>query len=735
MPLICPASYTILALHDEDLSNLHSDSAEQLLERGIDINLSCKFSMSKPGRNNWELEVLTWNNGTTKLCGSCSFCDLLADGIQKNVRSSFAPPWNLGLYLEPNLSPHSSNMMVAICFDKLEYRIDRGQYIIDELQPSDSHCDLYLLRLTGYRFIYSDKMDSGMQPRRVDTELHFELFGEEHDPIIRLLKIGRRPLYQPRLSDQNVTKILGWLRDCDESHEDCKAYLKHWNVEATDGATAFLPTRLIDLGNTLHDQPLRLIATSGISSAERRATRYMALSYCWGPVDGISKLLRTTQATLALRTERIELESMPQTFQDAITVSRKLGIRYLWIDSLCIIQDDMRDWQIESSRMAEIFSNAYLTVIAACGSGCNDSFLTPEYPIISCTVPLSLSSGENAKGQFSLRYRRFQRSYDKMADIEASRHITRGWTFQEERLARRALTFGPSKFFFDCRGFQRAQGTDKYVLRPGWATIIIPEDKEDDLDKAGIGEGWSHWQTLCSHYTWRELTFPQDKLPAISGMANMVSRKLQSQYLAGLWKDNLMHDLFWKTVAVVTRPKEYRAPSWSWASLDGRVRWQMWRDFLLCSGCRTYCTILDASTTPAGLDPYGSVKDGFLKVRGVLREVKIVRMINGESQYLHRLYYEGQEIGEANLDSEENDAQVSSRGTTCQALVMAECRSKGEQKAPVRGLLLGKTGQKRDGYEEFMRLGMFTLFLGATLDQHDGHGTYDTDAERIMMIV
>jgi hypothetical protein len=157
--------------------------------------------------------------------------------------------------------------------------------------------------------------------------------------------------------------------------------------------------------------------------------------------------------------EKIELDTMPRVFQDAITAAQALNIKYLWIDSLCIIQDDVRDWQIESSKMAEIFSNAYLTLVAAQVSGCNDSFLSRGLPGLSSTVPLKITSGVAIQGQFSLRLRlRWATSgSDKMAEISGTRWVTRGWTFQEERLARRVLMFGESQFFFDSRALERSE--------------------------------------------------------------------------------------------------------------------------------------------------------------------------------------------------------------------------------------------------------------------------------------
>ncbi len=210
---------------------------------------------------------------------------------------------------------------------------------------------------------------------------------------------------------------------------------------------------MIDVGDTLNDKHPRLVITSEMQpgTPKRKAMKYMALSYCWGQVDETTKLLKTTHDTIRLRTEKIELIIMPQVFQDAVVVARKLGIQYLWIDSLCIIQDDARDWQIESSKMAEIFSKAYLILIAAVGSGCNDSFLGEGVPHLSCAIPVKSKPSLATIGQFSLRYRRHRGPSDKMTVIRVSRWITRGWPFLDARLSRRVLLFGVPLFLFPAR--------------------------------------------------------------------------------------------------------------------------------------------------------------------------------------------------------------------------------------------------------------------------------------------
>ncbi|KAF7525329.1 hypothetical protein G7054_g11130 [Neopestalotiopsis clavispora] len=150
--------------------------------------------------------------------------------------------------------------------------------------------------------------------------------------------------------------INSWLQDCLQNHEECKFTIARNPVDEIHGPK--LPTRVLDL---------ECADSTGLSLIEARDKRgrYCALSYCWGP-PGMNPLL-TTRANISSRFDGIDFEKLPKTLQDAVIVTRKIGIRYLWIDSLCIIQGDNSDWTTESAKMTEVYQNAYL-VIAASGA-------------------------------------------------------------------------------------------------------------------------------------------------------------------------------------------------------------------------------------------------------------------------------------------------------------------------------------------------------------------------------
>ncbi|CZR67815.1 uncharacterized protein PAC_17714 [Phialocephala subalpina] len=731
MSSLCPASSSMLILRDEDLHKLRFGrplSLEDNVSRDIDIKLSCNLSPNLPGSSNPKLYVMEWENGKTQLCGACSFCDLLADSMQQSLNACV-----IGSKLDPTLHSHPLGLEATMHFDKLMYRRERriGLDIIEEGLSNQEGWDFHTLHLIGKGLIKPKDAAPDGKFKQLDLWLAFDLFGEYDDTAVNLLKVRRRPLCDSRLSDKNVAKISDWIRECDESHgRRCRTNSNIEGNERGSKVIPFRPIRLIDVGDGLHDEHPRLVITSAIHNASpNEVGKYMALSYCWGPVDKTSKLLTTTHDTIGLRSEKIVFSTMPQTFQDAVNVARKLGIQYLWIDSLCIIQDDAQDWQIESSKMAEIFSNAHLTIIAATGSSCNDGFLTQRSGPY-CMVPLSIE-GAASEGQLSLRFRPHWGRSDKMAEIVDGRWITRGWTFQEERLARRALIFGKNKLFFNCRALERSEDTEMSVFRPRWVLAVTegPTDRLlDPKDAASLGR-WNDWQTLCTHYTFRELTFPSDKLPAISGIASKTAKKVESEYLAGLWKTNIVHDLFWATKGVATKPKNYRAPSWSWASLDGRIVWPYWQHDSKCAECIMRCTVLDVRTAPSGLDPYGAVKDGVLKVQGALAEMKVAWVSYDGFQHTWRLIQEGKYIGRANVDIESEELKIGGQATY-QALLVALCTlSEDSNSGLTRGLLLEKNGRKRGDDDEFERVGTFDLYDDAP------QGIWESHAEGTIVII
>ena len=203
---------------------------------------------------------------------------------------------------------------------------------------------------------------------------------------------------------------------------DCLLY--HWECPRPD--PSFIPTRLIDVGKDDGEQSIHVHLTSG------EKTPYAALSYCWGH----SQPVTTTTLNINDMLHGIATSTLPQKILDAITVTRKLGLQYLWVDALCIIQDSASDKDEEIANMDRIYKNAQLTICAASAEKCQDGFLAtrslryPSAPIVLESIPFACPNGS-----VSLRKR-------KSYQIQQEPLSKRGWALQERALSSRMIIYG-----------------------------------------------------------------------------------------------------------------------------------------------------------------------------------------------------------------------------------------------------------------------------------------------------
>lgn len=148
-------------------------------------------------------------------------------------------------------------------------------------------------------------------------------------------------------SQQSWNLILHWLRECQEDHDMCRII----------NPVQWLPTRLLDIGC---DNSLTIKLFIPSEHPEMLDQPYVTLSHCWGK----GKILRLLQENIESMKNEILIESLPKTFQETIVIARRLKQRFLWIDSLCIIQDSEEDWQIESAMMEYVYGHSLLNIAA-----------------------------------------------------------------------------------------------------------------------------------------------------------------------------------------------------------------------------------------------------------------------------------------------------------------------------------------------------------------------------------
>ncbi|KAF2827045.1 hypothetical protein CC86DRAFT_291575, partial [Ophiobolus disseminans] len=252
---------------------------------------------------------------------------------------------------------------------------------------------------------------------------------------------------------------------------------------------------------------------------------------------------------------------LPKALQDAVVVTRGLGIRYLWIDVLCIIQDSPDDWQVESSNMAAIYSNAYIVISADFSADCHARFL-PRKSRNGSPGERALVKVTEPNDSTFIVYRRPQHGHPHPLDSSM-------FTLQEEVLASRIVHFAESELYWrfqcsvscECTELDGTEEPDDINPRLHFKRCLEWDDPNQTRRE---------WQLLVNDYMRRNITKSTDRSSALSGMAKALSDAGNlGRFNAGLWTAHLPFALLWKSGASITRcVTPYRAPSWSWLSLE-----------------------------------------------------------------------------------------------------------------------------------------------------------------------
>lgn len=326
-----------------------------------------------------------------------------------------------------------------------------------------------------------------------------------------------------------------------------------------------------------------------------------------------------------------------QTQQDAIAVCRALNIQYLWVDGLCIVQNDdrNRDWNEESGKMRQIYSNALLSIAADMSKDCTQGFLGRQ------TMRPQIFYHNRNGGQLHVTGFRGPFKVFTHEDCNAilnSPLQKRAWALQEGLLPKRILHFSEEEMVWECneRCACECGASNYHFLRMstrGIQRFVSYPQLHDGTDSRtrkfiawdSIGSTYWAWQSLVCNYTPRALTQSCDKLIALSGLAQSLSDAYSSEagrYLAGLWEGNMLHDLLWyvRDERSTRQGFEYRAPSWSWASIEGGVEYfKESHQFLF----EPAVTILNAECSLGASDATGQVKSGSITLEGYLEPVRL----------------------------------------------------------------------------------------------------------------
>jgi hypothetical protein len=499
--------------------------------------------------------------------------------------------------------------------------------------------------------------------------------------------------------------------------------------------TGQLPRRILDVGpvgdGVIEDFPVRLK-----ESQEGEKAIYTTLSYCWGDPQ---YQLTTVKANLQAHLQGLPIdERLPRTFADAIRVTRHLGIQYLWIDALCIIQDDETDKLEQIEAMSDIYRNSTVMIAASSASEVSEGFLRNCKPLKAVgKLPLLVSTSGEPE-QHGLIYLRGDWVSVSVSDEPL---YSRAWTFQEAVLSPRVLDFNTYKSVHMCshleypsifsghkvvghewpgedifKNIHRLEASQffqsLYFMHPRY----MFRNGEFDRDKFGM------WRDVVYEYSARRLTFPGDRLPALSGIARRLT-PFAGTYVAGLWKESLVYHLGWEHQSMRDWPLgEFQAdrdlfhvqnsrdgvvtsrpsPSWSWVSVPYGV--------FIAPLLKPDATLVECHVdTVSDQSPYGQVQQGT-----IMLQARIIDF--SDLQFVPSVFHESDRVAfetDRSIILDFREPRFSQRGKTTRLLYLG---SRSHWEEPYKVSLASKADartflviNKTEAGDTYRRVGTFHL--------------------------
>ncbi|KAI2617296.1 HET-domain-containing protein [Hypomontagnella submonticulosa] len=512
----------------------------------------------------------------------------------------------------------STEQMCVMCSD-FPFHDDEGRQVNN-------------VRKLGFFTIFWISYDNGRPCMTVDSG-----YGSK---TVSLIRTRTRPILHNALnfalddstdSQRTWSMISSWMENCSSYHDRCKGESEEVKYRPSRLLEAHYPESL-DSGN---------VPTFRLVKGDRcpQNSFYVTLSYRWGnkPLENTIRLLKSTSSWLE---ELNPIAQLPKTLRDAMRIAHRFGVQYLWIDRLCIYQDSPEDWRREAGSMQDVYRNGSFCISALSAEDDEGGCFSSRDPSLVAPTAIYLQADG---GTFR-------------ADLEDSAWFTtfrnepltqRAWVLQERLMAPRTIYFGHRQVFWEClelhacethpEGFgefhpandslsTEQHGMCNEVDTPLWKQLIATPSAPRPIKDPQL-RIYRDWSTIVGLYSTTELTIPSDKLVAVSGLAKDVRKKLQGlrpgkhRYLAGLWEDVLIETLLWyvRIGSNAERAASYRAPSWSWASLDGDIIMPEWfpkETFILSS-------VLSFEIELVGEDDTGEVKSGVLTLYGPACRVEL----------------------------------------------------------------------------------------------------------------
>lgn len=393
--------------------------------------------------------------------------------------------------------PHSPHSSISIEYG---YRRFFGHWNCAETSDDEEWIPIDIRSLQG-RFPYdTTKFDR----QNDDAPLSEPSMGEIHcDP----------------LSPPAIRLYRRWLSACDDGHKACQQDLSS------------MPTRILDLRPARDgDDCVCLVSSNGLHD------RYVALSYCWGD----SRPPSTTTLNRRSYEQGISCRTLPQTYRDAVNLCRKLGFRYLWIDSICITQDDDKERAREILKMDQIFYGATLVVIAGSAESVDEGFLSHRSSGL-----WSSRSERRGPESVSVQVRARIHIIDGPTDCSFETPISeRGWTYQERKMARRSIVFHKDEAIWECGESCECECSLQ-------CTPFKPQRLE--VSRITARNAQFIWWAAIREFSRGKLSVPTDRLSAIAAVGD---------YVAGLWRNNLLPQLLWQVDFHYDRRRRWGPRAW-----------------------------------------------------------------------------------------------------------------------------------------------------------------------------
>ncbi|KAI1453357.1 HET-domain-containing protein [Annulohypoxylon moriforme] len=443
------------------------------------------------------------------------------------------------------------------------------------------------------------------------------------DPLSSIF-IPSNSLEPDTSSEKYISQMKGWANSCENGHHICKR-----NISNT-----YLPTRVLDVSR----EPYKIFLQEPDESDKGP---YIALSHCWG---GVVPIITTTE-TLQNFKNGVSIESFPKTFQDAIFITRQLQCSYLWIDSMCIIQDSAEDWRDEASRMADVYGNAYITILATASANSYGGLFYRHDPLdAGHTVKRNTGNGEAIVVEVRPALEHAPYFASSPFGLESSVQaplLERSWCFQEYLLASRVLSFTQWEMLWLCLT-KRLCNCGEY--NENTREIVASSDLKARFDEqlrgtSSLDKLHRLWQDVIEAYLRKGLTYDRDRLPALAGIAQLFFRKGLGRYVNGLWERTLVADLFWSLDSrfgghhdiVTKRSTDQAMPSWSWASVSGSFHYPP------SPAVSEGIEVVNISYKPAISNPLAQICADAITMSGILTHVRAWAE-EGDTSYHRRLY-------------------------------------------------------------------------------------------------